>query len=85
MQKSPKKLTRVCLVIEVLVPPAGHPLDFVQLLASIPGRDGPMTRTWQVPGHTVTPDLFADLATWLDTTLIQAVELLGGVQGTIPV
>lgn len=77
-QQYVKKLTRVALVIEVLVPPGGSELSWVQVVESIPGREGTITRTWDLPERRLTDDVWLDMHTWLTGSVNQCLDVLGG-------
>lgn len=80
MKQSPRKLTRVVCVVELLAPPSGQPLDFVQVVVSIPGREGTFTRTWTLPDHKLTEPVWRDVVTMVERELLVPLEVLGGSQ-----
>lgn len=77
-QRDVKRLTRVALVLEVLVPPAGADLTFVQVVESIPGREGTITRTWDLPEKRLTDASWLDMQAWLIGSINTCLEVLGG-------
>jgi hypothetical protein len=80
-----RKLTRVALVQELCVPPAGQPLTFVQLVTSIPGREGTMQRTWALPDGRLAAPVADDVFATMWQQFLTACELLGGAQGRLDV
>lgn len=78
-----RRLTRVGLVLEVLLPPAGAPLDFLQIVESIPNREGTVTRTWSFSGGRLDEPTWLDIQNWLVMRTSQLLESLGGAQLTL--
>lgn len=79
----PRKLGRVCLVLELEVPRSG-PIQWVRLTSSIPGRDSALTRVWSVSNGVIPLRTAEDLSCWIDKTFWDALELLGGAQTELP-
>lgn len=83
VQKMPAKLGRVALVIEMDVDrEARH--QWVRLTTSIPGREGTFSRVWELPDGTFTDRQAEDVTAWIAKSIIDASQVLGGVQTTLP-
>lgn len=80
MGKTPVNSRRVILCLEVQVGRHGGP-GIVEVVASIPGREGTSTRQWALDGHWLDYRTADDLVAWLSKSLLDAVTLQGsGVQ-----
>lgn len=83
MTKVPEKQSRCSLVLEVLFDRASPP-KWVQLVTSIPGREGTTSRTWGLSPAGLDAATAADLTVWLSQTVQDMATLsTGGVQGVI--
>lgn len=82
MEKVPKGLARVvaCLELEIdiMVPP-----KWVRVVTSIPGREGAFSREWSLHHGRLDAPEYLDMVSWIDVTVLNAVEALGGVQLTL--
>lgn len=78
----PKALGRVIGVLELeidrLVPP-----QWVRVVTSIPGREGAFSRVWSLHNGRLEGPEYLDMVTWIDVTVLNAVEVVGGVQLTL--
>lgn len=82
MQKIPAKLSRVALVLELDID-IQRPAQWVRFTTSIPGRLGTFSRVWELSEGHLNSEKFDDLSAWLQKSLLDAVEMIGGIQDTL--
>lgn len=76
--KAPTRERRSLCVIEVLVPATG-PCSFVDCVLSLRGREGTLSRTWKCVDQVMDDSTYTDLCAWIESTILDAVEQVGGV------
>ncbi len=81
-QPLPKALSRVALVLELEVP-RDRPYEWVRVVASRPGRDGTMNRVWALGAGVLTPSQAEDIMVWMNQSIMNAIETMGGIQGVL--
>lgn len=79
-----RKVTRVGLVVELLLD-VERPGRFVQLVISIPGREGTLTRTWITePTGLLDSAAVSDMCTYVDHVIIEGIMSSGGIEDRLP-
>lgn len=83
-RSSVRKLTRVALCMEVLTD-IERPGRFIQLVTSVPSRQGTHTRTWTLNGNgSMDAAAFTDLVAYIDQIVVEALSFAGGVSDRLP-
>lgn len=82
MKKVPEGLGRVVGVLELEIDLMAPP-KWVRVVTSIPGREGAFSREWSLHNGRLEDPEYRDMVTWIDSTVLNAVEALGGVQLTL--
>lgn len=82
MQKAPRVEGRVLCVIELERDKAAPPL-WIRTTVSLPGRDGTMTKVWDLPAGHMRHGDWEDCMAWVLKTLDGAVACAIGVQGVL--
>ena len=85
VQKAPQFTGRAALVLEVVMDRSAPP-RWLQVVTSMPGRDGAVTKTWGLLDGAMDTSVAQDLHTWIGQAILDlALVSTGGVQNQLPV
>jgi hypothetical protein len=82
-RSAPFKNSKVLVCLELLRD-NGSPSQWAQIVLSIPGREGTVTKTWHTPTGYLEHAQWVDMSIWIEETLHTAIMTTTGIQLSLP-